>query len=55
MVIDELEDDLRLYLGPARDGALLEVITIPPEEDREGLAIHAMAMRVRYRGLLPGV
>lgn len=54
-VIDELEDDLRLYLGPAYDGALLEVITIPREGDREGLAIHAMAMRAKYRRLLPGV
>ena len=55
MVIDELEDDLRLYLGPTRDGALLEVITIPREGDREELAIHAMAMRAKYRRLLPGV
>jgi hypothetical protein len=53
-VIDELEDDLRLYLGPRRDAALLEVITIVRGEDRGELAIHAMPMRDKYRPLLPG-
>ncbi len=33
MAIDELDDDLRLYLGPARNGALLEVITIIRDDD----------------------
>jgi hypothetical protein len=53
MAIDDLDDDLRLYLGPGRDGTLLEVVTILREDDTE-LAIHAMRMRARYRPLLPG-
>jgi hypothetical protein len=28
MAIDDQDDDTRLYLGPARDAALLEVVTI---------------------------
>ncbi len=54
MVIDELDDDLRLYLGPSRSGSLLEVITIARECNRGELVIHAMAMRPKYRRLLPG-
>ena len=52
MAIDDIEhDDIRLYLGPARNAELLEVFTIP----RGGgeLAIHAMRMRPKYRHLLP--
>jgi hypothetical protein len=54
MVIDELDDDLRLYLGPARGAATLEVITIVRGDDGAELAIHAMPMRNKYRRLLPG-
>ncbi|MGI8808038.1 MAG: hypothetical protein ACR2KK_09400 [Acidimicrobiales bacterium] len=54
MVMDELEDDLRLYLGPSRSGSLLEVISVVREGDRRDLVIHAMAMRPKYRRLLPG-
>lgn len=54
MVIDDLEDDLRLYLGPSRSGSLLEVITLVRDEARPELVIHAMAMRTKYRQLLPG-
>ncbi|MDQ6945811.1 MAG: hypothetical protein M3256_05940 [Actinomycetota bacterium] len=54
MVIDELDDDLRLYLGPSRSGSLLEVISIVREGDRGELVIHAMAMRPKYRRLFPG-
>ena len=54
MAIDELEDDLRLYLGPSRSGSLLEIITLMREDDGSELVIHAMEMRERYRGLLPG-
>jgi hypothetical protein len=53
MTIEELEDDLCLYLGPGRDGSLLEVITLCRAE-KEELVIHAMAMRTKYRRLLPG-
>jgi hypothetical protein len=51
MAIDDTHDDARLYIGPARDAALLEVLTIPTVEGPE-LAIHAMRMRPKYRNLL---
>lgn len=53
MVIEDLEEDLRLYLGPRHTGALLEVIALHREEAPE-LVIHAMDMRPKYRRLLPG-
>lgn len=54
VVSEELDDDLRLYLGPTRSASMLEVIVVAREGDRPGLAIHAMAMREKYRRLLPG-
>jgi len=54
MVIEELDDDLRLYLGPSRSGALLEVIVVLRGEDQPELALHAMPARGKYRRLLPG-
>jgi len=53
MSIDERDDDTRLYLGPARDAELLEVVTIVRAGESE-LAIHAMPMRPKYPRLLPG-
>lgn len=53
MVTDDLDDDLRLYLGPSGSGALLEVIALRRGDDRPELAIHAMPMREKYRRLLP--
>jgi len=53
MAIDDQEDDVRLYFGPARDAVLLEVGTIVRSDGSE-LAIHAMRLRPRYRRLLPG-
>jgi hypothetical protein len=53
MVIYDQDDDARLYLGPARNAALLEVVTIVRDDGSE-LAIHAMKMRPKYRRLLPG-
>jgi hypothetical protein len=53
MSIDDQEGDTRLYLGPARDAQLLEVVTIIRDDCSE-LAIHAMRMRPKYRRLLPG-
>ena len=47
-------DDTRLYLGPARNADLLEVVTIVRDDGSE-LAIHAMKMRPKYRRLLPGL
>ena len=54
MVSDDLEDDLRLYLGPSRSASLIEVIVIVRVDGRSELAIHAMPMREKYRRLLPG-
>jgi hypothetical protein len=55
VVIDELEEDLRLYLGPSRSASLLEVIVLVRGDARSVLAIHAMPMREKYRRLLPEV
>jgi hypothetical protein len=51
MTIDDQDNDTRLYLGPSRAAALLEVVTIVRADDPE-LPIHAMPMRARYRRLL---
>jgi hypothetical protein len=53
MSADEQDDDTRLYLGPARNAELLEVVTISRDDGSE-LVIHAMKMRAKYRRLLPG-
>ena len=53
MSIDDQDDDTRLYLGPARNADLLEVVAIVRDDGSE-LAIHAMKMRPKYRRLLPG-
>lgn len=53
MSIDDQDDDTRLYLGPARDAELLEIVAIVREDGSE-LVIHAMKMRPKYRRLLPG-
>jgi hypothetical protein len=42
-----------LLLGPARNAALLEIVTIVRDDGSE-IAIHAMHMRAKYRRLLPG-
>ena len=53
MVIEDRDDDTRLYLGAGAAGALLEVVTIVRQDGTE-LAIHSMPMRPKYRPLLPG-
>jgi hypothetical protein len=53
MSMDDQDDDTRLYLGPARNADLLEVVTIIRDDGSE-LVIHAMKMRPKYRPLLPG-
>jgi len=52
MAIDDQDDDTRLYLGPARNAELLEIVTIVRDDDME-LAIHAIKMRDKYQRLLP--
>jgi hypothetical protein len=49
MTIDEQDNDLRLYLGPARNSELIEVVTVVEKDDE--MAIHAMKMRRKYRWL----
>jgi hypothetical protein len=53
MTIDDRDDGVRLYLGPSRSAALLEVVTMLRQDGSE-LAIHAMPMRAKYQRLLPG-
>ena len=53
MTIEDQDDDTRLYVGPARNAALLEVVAIVRDDGSE-LAIHAMRMRPKYQRLLPG-
>lgn len=53
MSIDDQGNDTRLYLGPARNADLLEVVTIVRDDGSE-LAIHAMRMRPKYERLLQG-
>jgi hypothetical protein len=52
LAVDDQDDDTRLYLGPASNADLLEVVTIVREDGSE-LAIHAMRTRPKYRRLLP--
>lgn len=53
MSIDDQDDNTRLYLGPARNAELLEVVTVVRDDGSE-LVIHAMKMRPKYRPLLSG-
>ena len=51
VAIEDQDDDTRLYLGPARNAELLEVVTIVRDDGSE-LAIHSMKMRPKYQRLL---
>jgi hypothetical protein len=53
MSIDDQDDDLRLYLGPARNSELIEVVTVVGSGTIESV-IHAMRMRPKYRWLSRG-
>jgi hypothetical protein len=53
LTLDEQDDDTALYLGPAVNGELLEVVTVLRDDGTE-IAIHAMKMRRTYQRLLPG-
>lgn len=48
----DMVDGKYLYLGAARNGELLEVIT-GRRPDQTEIAIHAMRMRPKYANLLP--
>lgn len=52
MALDEIGEDPTRYLvlGPARDGAILEVVVM--DRPQGPAVIHAMAMRAKYRALL---
>lgn len=51
LLIEPMDDDLVLYLGPAVAGGLLEIVTVLRAGAAE-LVIHAMPMRARYARLL---
>jgi hypothetical protein len=53
MVIEDQDDDTRLYLGPCRNAQLLEIVSIV-RNDGSQLVIHAMAMGAKYLRLLRG-
>ena len=53
VAIDDLDDELRLYLGPSRTATMLEVIAVVRDDDTE-LVIHAMSMRAKFHRLLEG-
>jgi len=46
------DDGTRVYLGPARNAELLEVITLVRVDNSE-IAVHAMKMRRKYATLVP--
>ncbi|MEZ5408414.1 MAG: DUF4258 domain-containing protein [Acidimicrobiales bacterium] len=51
LVTADEADDKVLYLGPDRDGNMLEVVTVV-RDDRTEIVIHAMPMRPIYETLL---
>jgi hypothetical protein len=53
MVIEDLGEWKRLYLGPGCDATLLEVVTLSRGRRLE-MAIHAMKMRPKYKRVLLG-
>jgi hypothetical protein len=53
LTIEESEDWTRLYIGPARNAALLEVVTVARGRRAE-MAIHAMRMRSKCERILSG-
>jgi hypothetical protein len=53
MKIEDSDDSTRLYLGPDRNAALLEVITVTRNRGSE-MAIHAMKMRPKSSRILLG-
>jgi hypothetical protein len=53
LTIEDSEDWTRLYLGPGRNAALLEIITVTRDRRAE-MAIHAMKMRPRSSRILLG-
>jgi hypothetical protein len=53
LVIGDRADRRRLYLGPARNGALLEVVAVLNADGSERV-IHAMKMRAKYVRSLGG-
>lgn len=53
MTIEDSDDWTRLYLGPARDAALLEIVTVRRGRKPE-MVIHAMKMRPSSGRILLG-
>lgn len=53
MASDDLGNWKHLYLGPGRNGALLEIVTLA-RGFRSEVGIHAMKMRPKYKRILAG-
>jgi GNAT superfamily N-acetyltransferase len=53
IAIDDLGDWKRLYLGPGRNAALLEVVALV-QGQKSQMIIHAMKMRSKYRKIILG-
>jgi hypothetical protein len=53
MAIEPIPSGRRLYIGPASNAELLEVVSIT-SVDADELVIHAMQLRPEYRRLLEG-
>jgi hypothetical protein len=46
-----MDDDLTMLIGPASDGALLEIGVLDIEGD-DPVVVHAMALRPKFHGFL---
>lgn len=46
-----MDEDLTMLIGPAADGALLEIGILGMERE-ESVVVHAMALRPRFYGFL---
>jgi hypothetical protein len=47
----DMQDDLAMLIGPARDGAPLEIGVLGLDSE-DPVVIHAMALRARFYGFL---
>jgi len=47
-----MDEDLKMLIGPASDGALLEIGVLAIDGDVDPVAVHAMPLRAKFRRLL---
>jgi len=53
MAIEKSDDWTCLYIGPSRNAALLEIVTVDRDRKSE-MVIHAMKMRPKCKRILQG-